>query len=121
MTLDDALAELDSLVGLDTVKQAVRGIAHAQQANIVREKQGLPTLPLGLNLAFTGSPGTGKTTVGRIVGEIYRSLGILHRGNFVEVTRIDLSRATSDGPLLAFARSHAKRLAEFCSSTRPTP
>jgi Cdc6-like AAA superfamily ATPase len=90
VTLDDALAKLDSLIGLDTVKQAVRGVAHAQQANVVRKEQGLPTLPLGLNLAFTGSPGTGKTTVARIVGEVYKSLGILPRGNFVEVTRPDL-------------------------------
>jgi hypothetical protein len=88
--LADALSELDLLVGLNEVKQRVRELIAMREFNVVREAEGLPPLGSGLHLVFTGSPGTGKTTVARIVAKIYRGLGVLPKGQLVETGRVDL-------------------------------
>ena len=89
-TLQKAMGELNSLIGLDGVKVQISKLMNMHEANNVREKQGLPRIPVGLHLVFTGSPGTGKTTVARIVAQMYQAIGLLPGGQLVEVDRSSL-------------------------------
>ena len=89
-TLQKAMSELNSLIGLDGVKDQVAKLMNMHEANNIREKQNLPRIPVGLHLVFTGSPGTGKTTVARIVAQMYQAIGLLPGGQLVEVDRSTL-------------------------------
>jgi SpoVK/Ycf46/Vps4 family AAA+-type ATPase len=89
-TLENALAELDELVGLEPVKRQVHEIAAQLRVARLRERQGLASQPPVRHFVFTGPPGTGKTTVARILGRIFTALGLLVRPVVIEAHRADL-------------------------------
>ena len=86
----DPYQELEDLIGLENVKQEVKSLANFVRLQKQRQEKGLKTPKLSYHLVFTGSPGTGKTTVARIVARIYKDLGILKKGHTVETDRSGL-------------------------------
>jgi len=87
LTLDDSLERLNKLIGLNEVKSQVSKLINVHQANNIRSSQGLPKVPVGLHCVFTGSPGTGKTTVARYLADMYFSIGLLPSRRVHEVDR----------------------------------
>lgn len=88
--LEELLEELDALVGLAPVKAEVRLVTNLIQVQNLRKKRGLPVAEASRHLIFTGNPGTGKTTVARLLAQIYRTLGVVAKGHLVETDRSQL-------------------------------
>lgn len=88
--LEELLAELDELIGLDAVKAEVKRVTDLLVVQRLREERGLPAHAQSRHLVFTGNPGTGKTTVARLLAEIYRTLEVIEVGHLVETDRSQL-------------------------------
>ena len=110
-TVGAVLAELDALVGLAPVKAQLRRVIAVVQANTEREKAGLKPVNPGLHLVFTGPPGTGKTTVARLVARLYAAAGALPGAKFTEASRSDL--------IAGYVGQTAIKTRELIDRTRP--
>jgi DNA polymerase III delta prime subunit len=88
--LDQALGDLEAMIGLGSVKNEVNKLLASLEVEKKRREQGLPVAPTSRHMVFTGPPGVGKTVVAGVLGDIYRSLGVLRKGHFVPVERSDL-------------------------------
>ncbi len=96
-SLDELIAELQKLTGLSSVKEDVMHLINIIKVRRLREMKGLKRIDMSFHLVFTGNPGTGKTTIARLLAKIYKQLGVVSRGQFIEVDRSGLVDHFSGG------------------------
>ncbi len=89
-TLDELLEELNVLIGLDKVKEDVKSLINLVKIRNIRKERGMESPDMSLHMVFSGNPGTGKTTIARLLAQIYKAMGLLSKGHLVEVDRSGL-------------------------------
>jgi len=89
-TQEELLEILDALIGLENIKQSVKSLINYVKIRNLRKEKELPNPPMSLHMVFAGNPGTGKTTVARILSELYKAIGVLSKGQLIEVDRSGL-------------------------------
>ena len=89
-TLDELLEELNVLIGLSKVKEDVKSLINLVKIRNIRKERGMESPDMSLHMVFSGNPGTGKTTIARLLAQIYKAMGLLSKGHLVEVDRSGL-------------------------------
>jgi len=88
--MEDPMGELQKLIGLTNIKKDVEELINLVKMQKLRQERGMKSIPLSLHLVFTGNPGTGKTTVARILAQLYKQIGVLETGQLIETDRSGL-------------------------------
>lgn len=89
-TLDELLEELNTLIGLEKVKEDVKSLINLVKIRKIRRERGMDSPDMSLHMVFSGNPGTGKTTIARLLAEIYKAMGLLSKGHLIETDRSGL-------------------------------
>ena len=89
-TLEEVMSRIDGLIGMANIKEQIRTFVNLVTVQQEREKRGLPVTPVSLHAVFYGPPGTGKTTIARLLGKVYRAIGLLEQGHLMETDRAGL-------------------------------
>ena len=113
-TIHEILSEVDNLIGLGNVKKEIHDMVNMMLINEMRRRKGLKNPVVSRHLVFTGNPGTGKTTIARAIGKIYKTLGILEKGHMIETDRAEWLLVIWDRQLRRLRKWCRRLWVEYC-------